>query len=167
MVAVSNVAMPRCGLYRTTRPFADDVPAGILVNFHNHSDTNEPVLHLPVFSSFNRWQWDKKGRPVRERSYLETLHALPPEGYYMLREDVRFEDAKWPERSLVQLGYDRSGTPILFLAQRRFHLAENTLFFADRGVPWQRTEFEKALDAVVVFEEPDPNAAGGEAPIAQ
>lgn len=163
MVAVSNVAMPRCGLYRTTRPLSEDVPAGVLVNLHTH---DAPVVHLPVFSSFNRWQWDKEGRPVRARSDLETLRALPPEGYYVLRQDVRFDEAKWPAGSLVQLGYDRAATPLLFLAQRRFHLAENTLFFAERGMPFEHESFERALEALVVHEEPDPNAAGGEAPIA-
>ncbi len=167
MVAVSTVAMPRCGLYRTTRPLGEDVPAGILVNFHNHSDLDQPVVHLPVFSSFNRWQWDKRGRPVPARSDLESLRALPPEGYYVLRQEARFDDARWPAGSLVQLGYDRAATPLLFLAQRRFHLAENTLFFAARGMPFEPASLEGALEPLVVHEEPDPNAAGGEAPVAR
>lgn len=161
MVAVSTVALPRCGLYRTTRALGD-VPAGQLVNFHNHSDTGEPVLYLPMYVTLNRWQWEKKGRPIRELSDVETLRALPPEGYYLLRQDVRFEEAKWPARSLVQLGYDRAGSPLLFLAQRRFHTAENSLFFSDRGMPIESVDI---LEPLVVYEEPDPNDVGGEAPV--
>ena len=164
MVAVSTVQLPRCGLFRTTRALDEHVPAGILDNFHNHSDSNEPVIHLPLFNTFNRWQWDKTGRPIRELSWIETLKALPPEGYYLLTKDVRFEKVKWPARSLVQLGYDRSGHPLLFLAQRRFHLAENTLFFADKGMPLPLETLD-SLEALVVHEEPDPNELGGEAPV--
>lgn len=163
MVAVSTVEMPRCGLHRTTRelPGTSEVPAGILVNFHDH-DGEGPVVHLPLFNSFNRWQWEKKPRAIRERSWVETLRPLPAEGYYLLREEARFDEARWPERSLVQLGYDRAGMGILFLAQRRFQLAENTLFFAERGMPFAHLD---ALEPLVVHAEPDPNAAGGEAPV--
>jgi hypothetical protein len=167
MVAVSTIAMPKCGLYRTTRalPGDDKIPAGILVNFHNHSDEGPPVVHLPAFSSFNRWQWEKKAHPIRERVWLETLRPLLLEGYYILREDLEFDDATWPAQSLVQLGYDRAGTPIAFLAQRRFHLAENTLFFADHGIPLDERRLA-ILETLIVHDEPDPNAVGGEAPVA-
>lgn len=167
MVAVSTIAVPNCGLYRTTRALPGDgeIPAGVLVNFHNHSDDGAPVVHLPAFSSFNRWQWEKQAHPIRERVWLETLRPLLLEGYYILREDLEFEHAKWPARSLVQLGYDRSGTPIVFLAQRRFHLAENTLFFAERGIPLDEGQLAM-LETLVVHEEPDPNAVGAEAPVA-
>lgn len=162
MVAVSTVQLPRCGLYRTTRKLDDDVPPGVLVNFHNHSDTNVPVIHLPLFNTFNRWEWEKNGRPIRELSYVETLRALQPEGYYLLTREIRFGKVKWPARSLVQLGYNREGEPLIFLAQRRFHLGENTLFFADKGVPLDDLE---AVEPLVVHEEPDPNSVGGEAPV--
>jgi hypothetical protein len=164
MVAVSTIALPRCGLYRTTRalPGVPEVAAGMLINFHNHSDSGEPVVHLPVFASFNRWQWSKDEHPVRERTWLESLRPLLLEGYYLLTEDLEFDKAKWPARSLVQLGYDRTGAAIVFLAQRRFHLAENTLFFADKGMP---LEDLGVLERLVVHEEPDPNGAGAEAPV--
>jgi hypothetical protein len=166
MVAISTIAQPSCGLYRTTRALNTEVPAGILVNFHNHSEDGAPVVHLPAFSTFNRWQWEKKSHPVRERAWLESLRPLLLEGYYILQAELTIDDAKWPARSLVQLGYDRSGTPILFLAQRRFHLAENTLFFADKGMPLPENRLD-ALGPLVVHDEPDPNAAGGEAPVAR
>lgn len=165
MVAVSTVRLPRCGLFRTTRALDEHVPAGMLVNFHNHSDHGTPVVHLPMYNSFNRWSWEKDGRPVRELSWVETLEPLPAEGYYLLREEARFEEAKWPKHSLVQLGYEKSGTGLLFLAQRRFHLAENTLFFAERGMPFNDLD---NLELLVVHEEPDPNEIpGAEAPVAR
>ncbi len=76
LVAVSTVVPPRCGLYRTTRPLrdgADEVPAGVLVNLHTH---DEPVVHLPRYSSFNRWAWERVPHRVRERGWLESLRAL-------------------------------------------------------------------------------------------
>lgn len=35
-----------CGLYRTTRPIPDAVPAGVLVYYHNHGDPG-PGVYLP------------------------------------------------------------------------------------------------------------------------
>ncbi len=166
MVAVSTTPIPKCGLYATTRalPGADEVRADILVNFHDHSDIGGPVVHLPAISSFNRWSWEKAPHRIAELSWLESLKPLKPEGYYVLREKLQFEEAEWPTGSIVQLGYDRHATPLIFLAQRRFHLAENTLFFAERGVPLGRERLH-VLEQLVVYEEPDPNASGAEAAV--
>lgn len=163
MVAVSTVVVPRCGLYRTTRPLpgSEAIPAGVLVNLHTHDEW--PRVHLPMYNSFNRWEWDKTPHPVRERGWLESLRALPAEGYYVLRAKLEFADGSWPSLSLVQLGYDRAGNGLLFLAQRKFQRAENTLFFGERGVPVEPSKLEM-LEPLVVYEEPDPDAVGAEAP---
>lgn len=157
MVAVSTTVPPRCGLYRTTRPL-DGVPAGVLVNLHTH---DRPVVFLPHFNSFNRWEWERVPHHVRERGWLESLRPLPAEGFYVLRARLEFHEVAWPSRSLVQLGYDRAGNGLLFLAQRRFQLAENALFFAEVGVPLDPSQLDQ-LEPLVVFEEPDPDAAGAE-----
>lgn len=168
MVAVSTILAPPCGLYRTTRalPGDDAVGPGLLVSFHDHSDAAVPVVFLPAFSTFNRWAWGKDPHPIRERGWLESLRPLPAEGYYVLPEDLAFDEAKWPASSLVQLGYDLTGGPLLFLAQRKFHRAENTLFFGERGVPIDADRLAR-LRPLVVYEEPDPDAAGAEARVAR
>ncbi len=156
--------MPRrCGLYRTTRPLSGTaVHEDLVVSFHDHG--GDALVHVPMRNELNRWTWRAEPVPVRDPSWIESLEPLPPEGFYVLREDVSFDGgrATWPRGALVQLGYDRSGAPIVFLAQQRYYRAENALVFADRGVPIERERLDR-LEPVIVYEEPDPNAAGGEA----
>ena len=167
MASTTRLKLPDCGLYRTSRalPNAEDtVPAGMLVNFHNHSEQNMPVLHLPMFNTFNRWQWSAEPTFIRQLSWIDSLQRIPTEGFYTLRKEVAFNDgkSKWPKGSLVQLGYDKTARPILFIAQQRFNLQDNNLWFGDQGVSLA-PDLLGALDPVVVYEEPDPNVSGGEA----
>ncbi|MGZ3424235.1 MAG: hypothetical protein ACXWUG_22510 [Polyangiales bacterium] len=155
-----------CGLYRTTRPLAtapDRIGAGILINLHScpRLAAQGPVVHLPQYSAFNRWAWCHDSHSVSPLSWIETLIALPAEGFYLLREPLEFEAASWPAQSLVQLGYDRAGTPLLFLAQRRRQLAENDLIFADAGIPLPLDRLS-VLAPIVVYEEPDPSDVASE-----
>lgn len=155
-----------CGLYRTTRAF-DDAPtpiaAGALVNFHNHSEEGVPVVLTPAFNVFNRWQWTAKPIYVRDPSWLASLQRIPAEGFYALRADVAIDDkgARWKKGTLVQLGYDRTGTGIIFIAQLRHNLSENSLWFSEHGVRLSESQME-LLEPLVVFEEPDPTTAGAE-----
>src|SRR5947209_3868991 len=94
--------LPACGLFRTTRalPGAEDaIPAGLLVNFHNHSEQNMPVVLAPVHNVFNRWQWSATPHYVRQLSWIESLQRLPIEGFYVLRRDIPVDDGKsrWPK----------------------------------------------------------------------
>lgn len=160
------IALPACGLYRTSRalPGAESIIGeGLLVNFHNHSAQNMPVVLLPAFNVFNRWQWSTEPHYIRQLSWIDSLQRLPTEGFYSLRRELAFNDgkSKWPKGALVQLGYDKSGKAILFIAQLRHNLSENALWFAEQGVPLG-TDSMGALEPIVVYEEPDPNSAGGE-----
>ena len=171
-----RLKLPACGLFRTTRalPGAEQVvPAGLLVNFHNHSEQSMPVVLVPVHNVFNRWQWSATPNYVRQLSWIESLHRLPVEGFYVLRRDVALNDgsatrsssaapgARWPKGTLVQLGYDKTANPIVFIAQQRHDLHENSLIFADSGVAIGEEGLD-FIEPVLVYEEPDPNAAGGE-----
>ena len=54
----------------------------------------------------------------------------------------------------MQLGYTKSGDPILFIAQQRATMEENDLFFSDRGVGITRDQLilrmkEEDFDAVI------------------
>jgi len=73
----------------------------------------------------------------------------------MLRKSLSFDGGEWPKAAIVQLGYTRNGDPILFIAQVRAQLAENDLFFSDRGVGITRDQLA-LLEPVQVFTEPVP-----------
>jgi hypothetical protein len=168
MSPTSRLKLPACGLFKTTRPLPgaeEAVPAGLLVNFHNHSEQSMPVVLVPVHNVFNRWQWAATPHYVRQLSWIDSLHRLPVEGFYVLRRDVMLDSgkARWPKGTLVQLGYDRTGNPIVFIAQQRHDLHENSLVFADSGVALG-DEGLAFIEPVMVYEEPDPQAAGGEKP---
>ena len=129
--------LPNCGLYRTTKALPEheaDVPAGVLVYFHNHSDSGLPVVITPDHNVLNRWHFHGAGIAFRGLSWADSLVKLPGEGFYMLRKGLEFEGGSWPKSTLVQLGYTKAGDPILFIAQQRASLEENDLFFSDRGV---------------------------------
>jgi len=147
--------LPDCGLYVTAKPLVGhetQFPAGLLVYFHNHSDSGLPQVLSPDHNLHNRWHFHGPGVEFRALSWADTLVKLPAEGFYFLRRELTFEGGTWPKSSLVQLGYTREAGPILFIAQVRSRLDENDLWFSDRGVPIAREQLS-ILDAVFVFEE--------------
>jgi hypothetical protein len=148
--------LPDCGLYRTTKPLPEhegEIAAGSLVYFHNHSDSGLPVVIAPEHNVHNRWHFHGAGIPFRGLSWAESLVKLPAEGCYMLRKTLTFEGGEWPKASLVQLGYTRAGDPIVFIAQVRAQLAENDLWFSERGVPLAREQLA-LLEPLQVYAEP-------------
>ncbi len=155
--------LPACGLYRTTKPLPEHeaaIPAGSMVYFHNHSDSGLPVVIVPDHNILNRWHFHGAGTPFRGLSWADTLIKLPPEGFYMLRKGLDFEGGSWPKATLAQLGYTKTGDPILFIAQQRASMDENDLFFSDRGVGISREQLS-ILEQLSVFVE--PVAEGGHA----
>jgi hypothetical protein len=155
MASVKNI-LPNCGLYKTTKPLPEhetDIPAGSLVYFHNHSDAGLPVVIVPDHNIMNRWHFHGTGIPFRGLSWADSLKRMPAEGFYMLRKDLSFEGGSWPKGTLVQLGYTKTGDPILFIAQQRASMDENDLFFSDRGVGIKE-EVLANLEQLKIFEEP-------------
>ena len=124
------MALPPCGLYRTTQSVAG-VPAGRLVYFHNHGDPGAG-LYLPESWSGNRASWQKRGHTLPDEAAAQNLVPLPAEGLYAVREAffccekqcVRFE-----ANQLVQLGYDGEATPLLFVPE----FSSKGLGFPERG----------------------------------
>jgi len=154
-MALKNI-LPACGLYRTTKALPEhetEVPAGALVYFHNHSDSGLPVVIAPDHNIMNRWHFHGNGIPFRGLSWADSLVKLPNEGFYSLRKGLEFEGGSWPKGTLVQLGYTKSGDPILFIAQVRATMEENDLFFSDRGVGITRDQLA-VLEALGVYQEP-------------
>ncbi|HEY1960488.1 MAG TPA: hypothetical protein VGH28_32985 [Polyangiaceae bacterium] len=162
MPASKNV-LPPCGLYRTSKALPDhedDIAAGTIVYFHNHSDSGLPVVIAPDHNILNRWHFHGAGFPFRSLAWADSLVRLPPEGFYVLRRPLDFDGGSWPKSTLVQLGYTRTADPILFIGQLRAHVDENDLFFSDRGVA---IDLEKLghLEQVNVYVEPtEPGGHG-------
>lgn len=139
--------LPPCGLYRTTEPLPGKeqwVRSDMLVYFHNHSQQGPPLLLLPAENRHNRWHFHEKGYLVREPGYVETLERLKDEGLYVLDEPIYLSREEFiPEETLVQLGYNRSADPILFLGK----FEDNAIFFPDSGLKCT-TEVFDLLDDV-------------------
>jgi hypothetical protein len=137
---------PPCGLYRTTEPLQGKeqwVRGGMLVYFHNHSQQGPPLLLLPADNQHNRWVFHEKGYLIRDTGYVETLEPLKEEGLYVLGEPIYLSREEFiPERTLVQLGYNRSADPILFLGQ----FDDNTIYFPDSGLKCTPEVFELLQD---------------------
>lgn len=155
MSAPTKTMLPSCGLYRTTKPLAgheEQFPAGLLVYFHNHSDSGLPQVLSPDHNVHNRWHFHGPGVEFRGLSWADSLVKVPLEGFYLLKRELSFDGGTWPKGALVQLGYTRNGDPILFIGQVRTKLDENDLWFSDRGVGIPREQMS-ILDAIVVYQE--------------
>lgn len=163
-MAGPKALLPDCGLYLTTKPLPgneEQFPAGLLVYFHNHSDSGLPCVLSPDHNIHNRWHFHGPSVPFRGLSWADSLKKVSPEGFYTLRRELAFEGGKWPKGALVQLGYTRVADPILFIGRVRGQLAENDLFFSDKGVPVTREQLS-ILEPVSVYVE--PSEGDGHAP---
>ena len=149
-----------CGLYRATKALPgneDTVPAGSLVYFHNHSENNGPLPSvIPAdHCVHNRWHFHAETaiNNIRSPSWVEGLEKLPEQAFYTLRRELTFEGGPWQKGVLVQLGYTKTAEPILFIARLRPSLAENDLFFSDKGVGIKREQLSM-LEPAVIYSEP-------------
>jgi hypothetical protein len=159
-MAVKNL-LPSCGLYRTTKLLPEheaEFPVGSLVYFHNHSDSGLPVVIPPDHNVMNEWHFHAAGTPFRGLSWADSLIKMPEQGFYTLRKQLDFEGGSWPKGALIQLGYNREGEAILFIAQKRAQRTENDLWFSDRGLQLARDRLS-LLEPVSIFAEPLPEGA--------
>lgn len=150
--------LPPCGLFRTAEPLPGKeqwVREGMLVYFHNHSQQGPPLLLLPAENKKNRWVFHEKGYLIREPGFVESLVPLKDEGLYVLVEPIYLSREEFiPEQTLIQLGYNRSADPILFLGQ----FEDNAIFFPDSGLKCTSEVFELLDD--VQFRVPGQNGDG-------
>ena len=123
------------GLYRTTlaHPLKpEEFPAGSLVYVGN--ENGAAFVVRPHFNENNRWFWREPTTPLSDPAWASSLKRLPAEGFYTLPETLTFEGGgQWLTNAVVQLGYDRQGQGIIFVAERREAYEENALYFSDRG----------------------------------
>ena len=126
--------LPDCGMYRTGAPLPGDpehLPAGRLVYFHNHSQSGEPIVCCPEDNTHNRWSFQEQGHRVSDPDFIAALTPLMPQGLYVLKEHLHISKTDiLPERTLVQLGYDREAMPILFPGR----FAGNSIHFPESGL---------------------------------
>jgi hypothetical protein len=111
--------LPPCGLYKTTVPLGEHIPAGRLVYFHNHGEPG-PGVYLPGAWRQNRAQWQDRGHVIPDSAWAGTLEPLPPEGLYRVVETFTCCEKNcrtFEPELLVQLGYDGQARPILFLPE--------------------------------------------------
>ena len=136
--------LPRCGLYRTTKPVPgheEEVPAGYLIYFHNHSAEGPPLVLLPEHNKNNKWRFHDRGYLVDDRAYLTTLQPLQREGFYRLRDHFHPTTQQIVNRNaLVQLGYNRYAEPILFFPTR--DSKDNSLRFPLQGIKIRQHIYE-------------------------
>lgn len=151
--------LPACGLYRTSVALEGKeqwVPEGVLVMFHNHSNQGPPLVLMPRDNKDNRWVFHEKGYLVdtdNAEEFLDGLVPLPRQGYYVIARHLHVGDAGiLGERTLIQIGYNREGEPIVFPARfegNGFRFPEKGYLFKDLGI------FEHVEEAGFAAPEPE------------
>jgi len=149
--------LPACGLYRTGRALPgheEAVTSGALIYFHNHSEKGPPLVLLPHLNTNNRWTFSERGWLVEDESFTRDLISLLPEGYYVLSRHLHVSrEEALAERSLVQLGYNRRGDSILFVAG----FEGGGIQFPSQGYRFESPAVKEYL-TVVNFRVPSPTA---------
>src|SRR5688500_7170961 len=110
------MSLPRCGFYRTTQAIGP-VPQDRLVYFHNHGDPG-PGIYLPIDWRANRANFADRGTTLTDEAIAETLDPLAPEGLYRVEHEFTCCAKRcrmYRPGQLVQLGYDVTAKPILFI----------------------------------------------------
>jgi len=141
--------LPPCGLYKTGVSLPgheEDVPAGRLIYFHNHSEKGPPLVLNPQSNTHNRWLFQGQGWLVEDPGFIGALEPLLSEGLYTVSGQHLHisRDEIVPERSLVQLGYNRSADTILFVGK----FEENTISFPSTGYRFTSADVHQHLKAV-------------------
>ena len=156
MADPTTEGLPKCGLYRTGLALAgqeEQVGAGRLVYFHNHSEQGPPLVLLPRANTNNKWDFGSRGVLVNDSEFIEQLVPLMAEGYYTLSEHLHVsKEEVLPTKTLVQLGYNPKGEPIVFVG--RFE--HNSIHFPEKGFRFGDRVFDHLEPAG--FRSPRPSA---------
>lgn len=127
------------GIYRSTKylPRSESlVGPNQLVLIRTDAEFAPASVLLPNANEHNQWNFSIPGIMLTDEAddWGRSLKRLPHEGFYRLNKEMVFgPDNKWLVGAIMQLGYNRRGEPLLFIAQRRKPLVENDLFFASKG----------------------------------
>lgn len=150
-------SLPACGLYKTGVALPgheDQVGVDTLVYFHNHSDQGPPMVLTPHDNQHNRWSFHERGWAADDPAFLESLIALKAEGLYVNAVHIHVgRDEILPPRTLLQLGYNRSGKSILFIGRFR----DNSITFPTQGYSFESLDVQALLEPAG-FVVPKPRA---------
>jgi hypothetical protein len=126
-----TVAGVPCGLYQTTQPIGELVPAGALVYYHNHGQPG-PGVYLVERWRHNKAIFKDQGVRLPDAGYPYGLKPLRPEGFYRVLEPFHCcarRCRRFEKDTLVQLGYNAQAEPLLFVPQ----WSEEGLALPERG----------------------------------
>jgi hypothetical protein len=157
------------GIYKTTKYLPGQeaqVGPDLMVLIRTDGEFAPASVLLPNNNTNNQWFFSMPGIKVPSTSFgwASTLKKLPHEGFYRLKREMTFgDDAKWLVNGIVQLGYNRQGDPILFIATRRNPLTSNSLWFSDKGVKVELDEIHDICEPLAWAQEPDKKKDGPEA----
>ncbi len=118
-----------CGLYRTTKPIDDKIPADILVYYHNHGNPGPGVYPVEKWRN-NKAVFAKGGVLIPADGYEHSLLPLKPEAFYRVVEPFYCCENHcrlFEKNTLVQLGYNGRGDALLFVPEWSYngiHLPE-------------------------------------------
>lgn len=149
------------GIYKTTKylpGFEAQVAPNMLVLIRTDGEFAPASVLLPVSNQNNQWRFQMPGIkiPAASLNWAETLQKVPHEGFYRMRKEFTFGDqGRWLENAIVQLGYNRSADPILFIAQRRNPLVSNDLWFSDKGVKIELDDVDDMVEPLAWYQEPE------------
>ena len=147
-MASDKKGLPPCGLYRTGMSLAgqeENIPAGILVMFHNHSDQGPPIVLRPSSNDNNVWEFHRNGWSVQDPGFLKAMVPLLPEGLYVVAGELFVDRTqRLNERTLVQLGYNRNGDTILFVGE----FVQNSIHFPAKGFRFTNPKVQTKLKPV-------------------
>ena len=152
------------GIYKTTKFLPGneaEIAPNMLVLIRTDGEFAPASVLKPIRNENNVWRFGMPGIhiPATSLNWGETLVKVPHEGFYRLTREHSFGDeGKWLKNAIVQLGYTRSGEPILFIAQRRNPLVSNDLHFSDRGVKMTLEEVADLIEPLAWYQEPEPAA---------
>ena len=137
MAGPTKSMLPDCGLYRTTKPLAgheEQFPAGLLVYFHNHSDSGLPQVLAPDHNVHNRWHFHGPGVEFRGLSGPTVWSKCRSKASTRFAASSISTAAPGPRVHWFSSGIRAMPTPSFSSAQVRNKLDENDLWFSDRGV---------------------------------
>ena len=146
---------PPCGIYRTTLPMGDQVPAGTLVFFHNHGDPGPGIYKVRRWKN-NKAVFHEQGNTVTDAAYLRSLEPLAPEGLYRVVEPFYCCEKKchlYEQEMLLQLGYNGDAEALLFVPE----MVEGALVFPEEGTVLEEWQMDALAPLTVASSDPpDP-----------
>jgi hypothetical protein len=157
----------RPGIFKTTKYLPGheaQVGPNQLVLVRTDGEFAPASVLLPNNNENNQWFFGMPGIKVPPTSFGwgESLLKLPHEGFYRLRREMTFDGGgRWLKNGIVQLGYNRQGDPILFIATRRNPLTANTLWFSDKGMRVELEGLDDLVEPLAWAAEPDKSSANG------